>query len=56
MQSCSKCVTNPKRDIVGTLFHASRAFGHNPILGLAFPYLWELGSQVKGDQRRSTVM
>ena len=42
MQSFSKCVTNPKRDIVDTLFHASRAFGHNPILGSAFPYTWEV--------------
>jgi hypothetical protein len=44
MRSFSKCVTNPKRDIVDTLFHASCAFGHNPILGLAFSYTWELES------------
>jgi len=43
--SPSKCVMNPKRDIVDPLFHASCAFGHNPRLGLAFSYIWELGSK-----------
>jgi hypothetical protein len=33
---------NPKRDIVDTFCHASCAFGHNPVLGLAIPYTWEL--------------
>jgi len=32
----------PKRDIVDTSFHASCAFGHAPILGLAFSTSWEL--------------
>jgi hypothetical protein len=45
MQSPSLSVTNQKRDIVDTLFHASRAFGHNPMLGLAFPYTWEMESK-----------
>jgi len=45
MQSFSKCVTNPKRDIVDTLCHAFCAFGHNPILGLGFPYTWELADE-----------
>ena len=31
---------NWKRDIVDTVFHAYGAFGHNPILGLAFPLSW----------------
>jgi len=35
----------PKRDIVDTYFHASCAFGHNPILGLPFSYLWEMVRQ-----------
>ena len=34
----------PKRDIVDTSFHASRAFGHNPTLGLGFSYTWEMES------------
>ena len=38
-------VTNPKRDIVDTFCHASGAFGHNPRLGLAIPYTWEVGSK-----------
>src|SRR6267154_1803872 len=40
-----KVVTNQKRDIVDTSFHASCAFGHNPSLGLDFPYTWELESR-----------
>ena len=45
MQSPSKSVTNAKRDIVDTLFHASRAFGHDPMLGLAFSNTWEMESK-----------
>ena len=52
MQSPSKSVTNQKRDIVDTLFHASRAFGHDPMLGLAFSHTWEMESEDrrKGNQ------
>ena len=35
----------PKRDIVDTSFHASCAFGHAPILGLAFSHLWGDGTR-----------
>jgi hypothetical protein len=38
-----KHVMNPKRDIVDPLFHASRMFGRDPTLGLAFYYIWEMG-------------
>jgi len=38
-----KHVMNPKRDIVDPLFHASRMFGRDPTLGLAFSYIWEMG-------------
>jgi hypothetical protein len=34
-------VTNQKRDIVDTSFHASCVFGHNPSPELIFPYIWE---------------
>ena len=50
MQSPSKSVTNQKRDIVDTLFHASRAFGHDPMLGLAFSHTWEMESE---DRRKA---
>ena len=31
---------DPKRDIVDTFCHASRAIGHNPTLGFPFPTMW----------------
>ena len=34
-----KHITNTKRDIVDTSFHASCVFGHDLILGLAFTYI-----------------
>jgi len=40
-ESTSNAKLGQKRDIVDTSFHASRAFGHNPILGLGFPHSWE---------------
>jgi hypothetical protein len=40
-----KSVTNQKRDIVDTFLHASRAFGHSPMLGLAFSITWEMESK-----------
>jgi len=40
MQSASKVATNQKRDIVDTLFHASRVFGHYPVPRLAFTHIW----------------
>ena len=42
MHSPLKREIRPKRDIVDPLFHASRAFGHNPRLGSDFSYIWEL--------------
>jgi len=39
-----KCKMPPKRDIVDPFFHASRAFGHKPALGVNFPITWELES------------
>jgi len=40
----AKRKTPPKRDIVDPFFHASRAFGHKPALGMGFPSTWELES------------
>ena len=45
MQSSLKRPTDQKRDIVDTFTHASGAFGHTPMLGLAFPISWEMESK-----------
>jgi len=45
MQSSLKRLTDQKRDIVDTFTHASGAFGHTPMLGLAFPISWEMESK-----------
>jgi hypothetical protein len=41
----SKREISLKRDIVDTFFHASRAFGHAPTLGLAFSLTWGMESK-----------
>jgi hypothetical protein len=46
---------NPKRDIVDTICHASRARGHNPTLGLPFPTMWGVVSTTLGFTPQLTI-
>jgi hypothetical protein len=52
----SKSVMDQKRDIVDAFCHASRTFGHGAMLGLTFPYIWEMESKGQSMGKRTIWM